>query len=111
MAFTSSPRLRFHIGAMLGSLGGLDAVVFTAGVGEHAPEVRGEAALRPFGFLGLALDEDGNRRAQPDCDISTQGSAVQVMVIGAQEEWAIARAAAQTVGGRSRRPQRARAAA
>jgi acetate kinase len=49
-------RLRFHISAMLG---GLDAVVFTAGVGEHSAEIR-EAALRPFAFLGLQLDDERN---------------------------------------------------
>ena len=103
-------RLRFHIGAMLGSLGGLDAVVFTAGVGEHAAEVR-EAALQPFGFLGLQLDEGRNRQAQPDSDVGADGSAVHVMVIRAQEEWAIARAATRMAGGRSRRPRRAAAAA
>ena len=81
---------------MLGSLGGLDAIVFTAGVGEHAAEVRA-AALQPFAFLGLQLDEAGNARAQPDCAVSADGSAVHVMVIRAHEEWAIARAAVQLV--------------
>jgi acetate kinase len=89
-------RLRSHLGAMLGSLGGVDAVVFTAGVGEHAAEVR-EEALRPFGCLGLQLDDDANAGAQPDCDVSADGSAVHVMVIRAHEEWAIARAAVQLV--------------
>jgi acetate kinase len=89
-------RLRSHLGAMLASLGGLDAVVFTAGVGAPAAEVR-EQALRPFGFLGLRLDEDENARAEPDCDVSADGSAVHVLVIRAHEEWAIARAAARLV--------------
>jgi acetate kinase len=48
--------LRCHIGAMLASLGGLDALVFTAGVGEHAAQVRG-AACEAFAFLGLKLDQ------------------------------------------------------
>jgi acetate kinase len=94
-------RLRFHIGAMLGALGGLDAVVFTAGVGEHSAEIR-EAALRPFAFLGVQLDDERNRRAQPDSQISGDGSGVRVLVIGANEEWAIARAADQLA--RARRP-------
>ena len=92
-------RLRFHLGAMLGSLGGLDAVAFTAGVGEHSAEVR-DAALRPFAFLGLELDEERNALAQPDCDVAADGSAAHVMVIRAQEEWAIARAAVELVTGR-----------
>ena len=94
-------RLRFHIGAMLGSLGGLDAIVFTAGVGEHSAEVR-EAALKPFAFLGLQLDEARNAQAQADCDVAAPGSAVRVLVTRAREEWAIARAAAEVVGGRRR---------
>jgi acetate kinase len=89
-------RLRFHLGAMLGSLGGLDAVVFTAGVGEHAAEVRARA-LAPFAFLGVALDDARNARAQPDCDVAADGSAVHVMVVRAQEEWAIARSAVELV--------------
>jgi acetate kinase len=89
-------RLRYHLGAMLGALGGLDAVVFTAGVGEHAAEIR-EAALRPFAFLGLELDRERNAHAQPDCDVAADGSAVRVPVIRAREEWAIACAATELV--------------
>jgi acetate kinase len=104
-------RLRFHIGAMLGALGGLDAVVFTAGVGEHAAEIR-DAALRPFAFLGLQLDDERNAQAEPDCDIAADDSGVRVMVIGAHEEWAIARAADQLVRARGpARPARAGAGA
>jgi len=102
-------RLRFHIGAMLGALGGLDAVVFTAGVGEHSAEIR-EAALRPFAFLGVQVDGERNRQAEPDCHIGGDGSAVRVMVIGANEEWAIALAAEQLVRARRTPPTRARVA-
>jgi acetate kinase len=89
-------RLRFHIGAMLGALGGLDAVVFTAGVGEHSAEVR-DAALAPFAFLGLRLDDERNANAHPDCDIAADGSAVHVFVTRAHEEWAIACAAVELI--------------
>jgi acetate kinase len=92
-------RLRFHLGAMLGALGGLDAVVFTAGVGEHAAEVRA-AALQPFAFLGVSLDDERNERAPLDCDVAADGSAVRVMVVRAREEWAIARAATEVTSGR-----------
>jgi acetate kinase len=88
-------RLRFHIGAMLGAIGGLDAVVFTAGVGEHSAEVR-EAALAPFAFLGLELDPGNDGRL--DADVATDRSTVRVLVVRAREEWAIARAAAGVVG-------------
>ena len=87
-------RLRFHLGAMLGALGGLDAVVFTAGIGEHSAEIRG-AALEPFAFLGLELDGGRNAHAEPDCDVAAAGSAVRALVIRAREEWAIARSAAE----------------
>jgi acetate kinase len=89
-------RLRFHIGAMLPALGGLDAIVFTGGVGEHAARVR-TAALEPFAFLGVQLDPRRNASGTGDIDVAADGSAVRVLVIRAREEWAIARAAAQLV--------------
>jgi acetate kinase len=103
-------RLRFHVGAMLGALGGLDAVVFTGGVGEHAAEIRA-AALAPFAFLGLELDRGRNAGAEPDCDVAAGGSAVRALVIRAQEEWAIARAAAEVQAGVALSDAPARAAA
>jgi acetate kinase len=90
-------RLRFHIGAMLGATGGVDAIVFTAGVGEHSAEIR-EAALAPFAFLGLELDPARNAQPDADADVAAEGSAVRVLVVRAREEWAIARAAAGVVG-------------
>jgi acetate kinase len=89
-------RLRFHIGAMLPALGGLDAIIFTGGVGEHAAQVRA-AALEPFAFLGVQLDPARNAYAVADADVAANGSTVRVLVIRAREEWAIARAAAQVV--------------
>ncbi len=81
-------RLRSHIGAMLATLGGLDALVFTGGVGENQPQIRA-AACAAFEFLGLKLDPDKN--SQPlNQDISTTDSTVRVLVIQAQEDWAIA---------------------
>jgi acetate kinase len=82
-------RLRAAIGAMAAVLGGMDALVFTAGVGENSPEVR-EAACRSLGFLGLNLDEAANAKVSPDMDIATAESRVRVLVIRAQEDWAIA---------------------
>ena len=95
-------RLRSHIGGMLGAPGGLDGIVFTAGVGENSAAVR-EAALAPFEFLGVRLDPERNARAEPDADVSAPGSAVRVLVVRAREEWAIARAAASV----ARQPARA----
>ncbi len=84
-------RLQSEIGSMIGVLGGLDALVFTAGVGENSPEVR-SAACDKFAFLGLKIDPQKNENVSPDADISSPDSAVRVLVVRAQEDWMIARA-------------------
>ena len=83
-------RLQAGIGAMIAALGGIDALVFTAGIGENSPEVRA-AACANFGFLGLKLDAVKNAQASADQDISLSDSTVRVLVVHAQEDWAIAR--------------------
>jgi acetate kinase len=83
-------RLQSGIGAMIGVLGGLDAVIFTAGVGENSSEVRA-ATCENFKYLGLRLDPDKNVQSSPDQDIAAGDSSVRVPVIHAQEDWAIAR--------------------
>src|SRR5260370_4974790 len=83
-------RLQAGIGAMIAALGGIDALVFTAGIGENSPEVR-VAACANFGFLGLILDPAKNAQPSPDQDISLADSAVRALVVRAQEDWAIAR--------------------
>ena len=83
-------RLQASIGAMVAVLGGIDALVFTAGVGENSAEVR-EAACKQLGFLGLKLDGAVNEQRSTDIDIAASDSAVRVLVIRAQEDWAIAR--------------------
>jgi len=83
-------RLRSGIGAMLAVLGGLDGLVFTAGIGENSPEVRA-AACAHFDFAGVKLDSAKNAASGLDRDISQPGSAVRVLVVCAQEDWAIAR--------------------
>jgi len=82
-------RLRAGIGAMFAVLGGVDAIVFTAGVGENSPEVR-SAACSDLEFLGLNLDAAANARGSPDEDIAAPESQVRILVIRAQEDWAIA---------------------
>jgi acetate kinase len=74
---------------MVAALGGIDALVFTAGVGENSPEVR-SAACGKLEFLGLKLDESANARPSADEDVSAPDSQVRILVIGAREEWAIA---------------------
>jgi acetate kinase len=83
-------RLQSCIGAMIAVLGGFDALVFTAGIGEHSPEVRA-AACANFGYVGLRIDSGRNAQASADADISAGDSRVRVLVIHAQEDWAIAR--------------------
>jgi acetate kinase len=83
-------RLQAGIGAMIAVLGGIDALVFTAGIGENSPEVRA-AACASFAFLGLKLDAGKNPQTAGNQEISLSESAVHVFVIRAQEDWAIAR--------------------
>ena len=83
-------RLRAAIGGMVAVLDGLDVLVFTAGVGENAPSVR-ERACAGFEYLGLSLDKKRNELPCADNDIATPDSAVRVLVIHTEEDWAIAR--------------------
>ena len=83
-------RLRYYIGAMLATLGGLDALVFTGGIGENAAEVR-EATCESFAFLGLKLDAQKNEQSPADQNISAIDSAIPVLIVHTQEDWAIAR--------------------
>jgi len=83
-------RLCACIGSMLASLGGVDALIFTAGIGENSAEVRA-AACKALSFLGGKLDAKKNAPSGADRDISVRGSALRVLVIHAQEDWAIAR--------------------
>ena len=83
-------RLRAGIAAMVAALGGLDALVFTGGVGEHAPEIRARTAAG-LGFLGVALDEVANARATADAEIGAPGAAARTIVVTAREDLEVAR--------------------
>ncbi len=83
-------RLRAGMGAMLASLAGLDALVFTAGIGEHSARIR-EESCAPFAYLGLRLDPRRNETAQADQSIAAPDSTVEILVVRTREEWAIAR--------------------
>jgi acetate kinase len=83
-------RLRSYIGAMLATLGGIDALVFTGGIGEHSADVR-TGACEAFGFLGLKLDAEKNAQSPTDQDIAAVDSTVRVLVIATQEDWEIAK--------------------
>lgn len=85
-------RLSYHIAAMTSSLGGLDALVFTAGIGENSPEVR-SLVSSTLSYLGIELDEERNqnRDVTEDDTISKPASRVKVLKIKAREELEIAR--------------------
>ena len=78
------------IGAMAASLGGVDALVFTAGVGENAPQVR-KLICEKLQHLGLTLDRTANETCELDADIATAHSSGRILVIGTREDLTIMR--------------------
>jgi acetate kinase len=85
-------RVAGAVAAATVALGGLDAVVFTAGIGENSALVRRMVCGR-LGHLGLELDEAANSSAEPDAEIAGPGSAGRVVVLRAREDLVAARAA------------------
>ncbi len=83
-------RLASSIAAMLASLGGLDALVFTAGIGENCPPIR-ETVCGRFAFLGLRLDKARNAANPIEADVAEPGSAIRVLVVHTDEDSQIAR--------------------
>ena len=90
-------RVATAVGAMAAALRGIDALVFTAGIGENSASVRAAVCER-LGFLGVELDADANAAAQLDAGIAAAGSSVQVIVLEAREDVIAARAARQLLG-------------
>ncbi|MDB5093891.1 MAG: acetate kinase [Candidatus Eremiobacteraeota bacterium] len=85
-------RLRAGIGAMIGVLGGVDLIVFTGGVGEHAREIRA-AGVQGAAAAGALVDEHRNATLDGEGRISEERSRVAVYVVAAREGWQLARAA------------------
>jgi acetate kinase len=91
-------QLRCHIGSLTAALNGLDALVFTAGIGENAPPVR-KMTCEGLGYLGLWIDDDLNQRARAvDAVISTPDSRAKALVIATDEEKMIALDTREIVG-------------
>jgi acetate kinase len=83
-------RLVRELGGMVASLSGMDALVFTAGIGENAPQIR-EKVCAAFSFLGVKIDSNKNRIEDGDRLVSVSDSRVKVLVIHTQESFEIAR--------------------
>ena len=83
-------RLRASIAAMVAALRGLDVLVFTGGVGEHAPSIRERVAV-DLAYLGVVVDSAANAAAQTDADIGTPEARVRTLVVTAREDLEIAR--------------------
>lgn len=89
-------RLRGSIAAMAAPMGGLDAVVFTGGVGENASAIR-EKAMRSLRFLGAEIDVEKNRNVVGDVNISADRARVQTLVVVAREDLEMVRQVRQVV--------------
>jgi acetate kinase len=88
-------RLRKYVGAYYAVLGTVDALIFTGGVGERSPDVR-EASLSGLDRLRIEVDGEANRADESRArDVARSGSDVRVLVVPTNEEWEIARQAAE----------------
>ena len=97
-------RIRQTVGAMAATLGGIDALVFTAGVGEHAAEIR-ERVCENLNYLGLELDRTANQTCKPDADVAMPASAARILVIATREDLTIMRETRQLVGSSISQPR------
>jgi acetate kinase len=88
-------RVAAAVAAKTASLGGVDAIVFTAGIGEGSAHMRAEICSR-LGFLGVELDAGANAAARPDSDVASADAACRIVVLHARED-AVAARAARTV--------------
>ena len=84
-------RVAKYIGAYVAAMNGVDAICFTAGIGENSSTVRKMIVENYLGYLGITLDEEANKKRGEDTLISTTDSSVKVYVIPTNEELAIAR--------------------
>jgi len=90
-------RLRAGVAAMAASLGGLDALVFTGGVGEGSALVRGRAA-EGLGFLGVEVDAGANAGVGGEGEVSAAGASVRTLVVRAREDVEVARGVREVLG-------------
>jgi acetate kinase len=92
-------RVKKYLAAYAAAMGGVDAVIFTGGIGQRSVEVR-EAALEGLEFMGIELDRQRNAAATGDeAEISSDGSKVRVLVVPTNEEKTIARDVIRVLNG------------
>jgi acetate kinase len=89
--------IRHYVGAFMLSLGGIDAITFSGGIGENSAEIR-SAVLKDLSAFGVEVDADRNRSMKGEGAISTDSSPVKVLVVPANEEIIVARETAKVVG-------------
>ncbi len=82
--------IRYYVGAFMLTLGGIDAITFSGGIGENSAMIRA-AVLKDLSAFGVELDEERNRTIKGEAAISTDNSRVKVLVVPANEELIIAR--------------------
>ncbi len=92
--------IKKYIGAYAAIMGGVDAIVFTAGIGENSKELR-EAVMTNMEFLGASIDTEKNNVRGKETDISAPGSKVKVLIIPTDEEIVIARDTLELVGNKA----------
>jgi acetate kinase len=90
-------RVRQAIGALAVTLGGVDALVFTAGVGENAAEIR-ESICTGLECLGLELDAPANSACRPDEDVASRASSGRILVIATREDMTMLREVIEVLG-------------
>ena len=86
--------VRDYLGAYLVELGGAEAIVFTGGIGQHSPLIRGRVC-RGLEFAGIRLDPDKNAAAEGECRIDADESNTAIWVMPTNEELIVARQAAE----------------
>jgi acetate kinase len=90
-------RVRQTIGAMTATLGGIDTLVFTAGIGENAAEVR-QLICAGLEGIGVEMDVAGNARSRPDADVAAPGSRTRLLLIATREDLMIVRETVRVLG-------------
>ena len=85
-------QIQKQIGSYAAAMGGVDAISFAGGIGENSALVR-KKALEGLEFMGIALDQNKNETAKPDCELTGSGSRARIFAIATNEEIVVARKA------------------